>query len=107
MTVRSVGDGFDPTAMEEEDGLCHSTRIKGQSICPARIRQTSPKKTMQRLFFLPAMQRRPLPGMPWPVAMSLRHEIRSEYSDRGFDGKLKAEGGAGTQGADNIYGAIV
>ena len=28
-------------------------------------------------------------------------------SDRGFDGKLKAEGRAGTEGADDIYGPVV
>ena len=46
MTVRNAGDGPDPTAMEDEDGLCYSTRIKGQSICPARIRQEPQKKTV-------------------------------------------------------------
>ncbi len=43
---RNAGDGPDPTAMEDEDGLCYSTRIKGQSICPARIRQEPQKKAM-------------------------------------------------------------
>ena len=80
MTVRNAGDGPDPTAMENEDGLCYSTRINGQSICPARIRQEPQKKAVSRLFFLPAMQRRPLPGMPRSAAMPMRYEIRSEYS---------------------------
>jgi len=46
MTVRNAGDGSDPTAMEVVDGLCYSTRIKGQSICPARIRQEPQKKAV-------------------------------------------------------------
>ena len=45
-TVRNAGDGSDPTAMEVEDGLCYSTRIKGQSICPARFRKEPQKKAV-------------------------------------------------------------
>ena len=46
MTARNAGDGPDPTAMEDEDDLCNSTRIKGQSICPAGIRQAPQKKAV-------------------------------------------------------------
>jgi hypothetical protein len=46
MTAKNAGDGPDTTAMEDEDGLCYSTRIEGQGICPAGIRQESPKKAV-------------------------------------------------------------
>jgi len=36
----------DPTALEDEYGLCFSTWIKGQSICSARIRQAPQKKAV-------------------------------------------------------------
>jgi len=32
--------------MEDEDDLCDGTRIKGQSICSARIRQAHQKKAV-------------------------------------------------------------
>ncbi|MGB9441457.1 MAG: hypothetical protein WCB15_26180 [Desulfobacterales bacterium] len=46
MKVKNAGDGPNPTAMEGEDDLCDGTRIKGQSICSARIRQAHQKKAV-------------------------------------------------------------